>query len=108
MKLNPNDLDKISTLEACQKIDIDHLVRDINKSLKKNFIESEIETLSTKIKLTTTKTRFKGEKYWFVCPSCQKRRGVLYKQNNNIVGCRNCLGLLYSRQKYRALKIKQS
>ena len=51
----------------------------------------------TAISLTTTKCRYGGYRYWFVCPEldCQKKVGVLYK-NGDDFRCRKCLNLDYS------------
>lgn len=98
--INPNDLGEIT--ENCQKIKIDDFVRRVNKRLKKELLKLSIEALGITISLTTSKTRFRGVRYWFLCPLCNKRRGVLYSRNNQIA-CRVCLGLKYKKQRYKEM-----
>jgi len=98
--IKPNDLGEI--IENCQKIKIDDFVREVNKRLKYEFLKLSIKALGTTIKLTTSKTRFGGARYWFLCPLCNKRRGVLYSRSNQIA-CRVCLGLKYKKQRYKGM-----
>ena len=42
----------------------------------------------------STKCRFGGRRYWFECPTCLKRVGVLYKDGDSFE-CRKCLDLDY-------------
>jgi hypothetical protein len=98
--IRPNDLGEI--VENCQKIKIDDFVRQVNKRLKKELLKSSIEALGADLLLTTSKTRFNGARYWFLCPLCNKRRGVLYSRNNQIA-CRVCLGLKYRKQRYKGM-----
>lgn len=98
--LNPNDLGNFLTVEGCRKIDINSLVREVNKDLKRAILEAKIQVFNQKIELTTTKTRFGGERLWFICPKCKKRVGNLY-QNKRKIGCRHCLNVSYINQRYR-------
>ena len=98
--IKPNDLGEI--IENCQKIRIDDFVREVNKRLKKELLKSSIEVLGVTILLTTSKTRFGGIRYWFLCPLCNKRRGVSYSKSSKI-GCRVCLGLKYRKQRYNGM-----
>ena len=104
MEFNPSDLDKNRVLEGFLKLNVDELVREVNKDLKKSILTAQLEVFDQKIKLTTTRTRFDGKKYWFVCPSCSKRVGTLYREMNGAAHCRTCTKTLYSRQKYRIEK----
>ncbi|MBI2996384.1 MAG: hypothetical protein HYY52_06750 [Candidatus Melainabacteria bacterium] len=48
------------------------------------------------IPLTTTKCNYGGKRYWFVCPLCKNRFGVLYKaSHSNYFACRYCHNLTY-------------
>ena len=98
--MNPNNLGEI--VENNQAIRIDDLVKQAKSRLKVEFIRSEIEILGAQIQLTTSKTRFGGKRYWFLCPLCNKRRGVLYLRNSS-VACRVCFGLKYRKQRYRGM-----
>lgn len=102
MKLSPSDLDKNLSLENLKKINIDMLVRKVNKDLKRSLLEAQIETNYGKVGLTTSRTRFNGVKYWFSCPSCAKRAGVLYLSvGDPVMKCRRCIQLLYFKQKFK-------
>ena len=55
----------------------------------------EVEGKSHHIPLAYTATRFGGRRPWFVCPSCQARRRVLYFSGRGFA-CRSCLDLRYT------------
>jgi hypothetical protein len=49
-----------------------------------------------KISLTTTPCNYGGERYWFECPSCGRRVGVLYLAPGEVYFlCRRCNNLTY-------------
>ena len=48
------------------------------------------------IHLTTTAPHYGGLRYWFNCPSCSKRTGVLYCAGLYV--CRHCTGANYQSQ----------
>lgn len=50
------------------------------------------------IDLTTTACRFGGKRYWFVCPMCRKRVGVIYFRSE-YNACRECSYLTYETRK---------
>jgi len=90
--LNPYDLGDFLVAENCFKIKVDDLVRKAQEGLKIRLLEAQIEALGANINLTTSKTKFNGERIWFVCPNCKKRVGTLYKHSTEeIIGCRICL-----------------
>lgn len=106
--LNPSDLGNYSTLEWCRKINVDELVKEINKNLKKVILEAKINALNVEIGLTTTKTRFGGEKFWFICLECGSKRGVLYfSPSGSKLLCRKCLRVYYSKQRYKGMLERQ-
>ncbi len=50
-------------------------------------------------KLAITIPRFGGVRFWYVCPSCGRRRGKLYATYaDRSYRCRACLGLVYRSQ----------
>lgn len=102
--IKPNDLGKYIVAENCQKIEIDDLIRKANREIKQRILQSQIEVMGFELKLSTTRTRFNGERYWFLCPICNSRVGTIYKSPfNNQVGCRSCLGLLYKKQRFKGM-----
>jgi len=103
--IKPYDLGSFNNLvEYSQKIRIDELVAKAKRELKVKLVQSIIEALGTQIKLTTSKTRFNGERFWFVCPMCNKRVGTLYKHPlEKTIGCRICLNLQYGKQRFKGM-----
>ncbi len=101
--IKPNDLGQNKIVEWCQKIRVEDYIRQASKDLKKRLIESELEINNIPIKLGTSKTRFGGERFWFICPICQKRIGNLFQINNQIA-CRTCLKLKYKAQNFSKIR----
>lgn len=96
----PNDLDKIFSLESCRKINVNDFVRQANKTLKQALLSSQLQTLDQTIKLTTTTTRNGGTRFWFACPGCRRKVGVLYENYTTCeLSCRLCQGFIYDKQK---------
>lgn len=95
--ISPNDFGNSNLVEGCQKININNLVRQVNKDLKLSLIKSRLELSGIKVNLLTSKTRFDGERLWFSCPNCLKRMGVLCQDQVGNIGCRECLGLKYAK-----------
>ncbi len=102
--LNPNDLGKKFVVEECQKISIITYLRKVKGKIKETLISSEIEAGGVVIELTTSKTAFNGTRYWFKCPLCGKRAGVLFKHPlADRIGCRICLNLDYRKRRYKGM-----
>jgi len=102
--LNPNDLGKKYLVEECQKIRIEDFLKTYRNKLKELVLNSELEVLGLRIKLTTSKTCYNGIRFWFKCPLCNKRSGVLYEHPlTNKIGCRKCLNLEYRRRRYKGM-----
>jgi len=101
--LKANDYGKILTLESFKKIRIDDLVRQAKGDLKRQYLESVELDSGRRIDLVTSGTRYGGLRYWFACPGCQKRVGVLY-QGPNGLGCRKCMGYRYRGSRYRGMR----
>src|SRR5262249_13398702 len=62
----------------------------------------ERESLAYRVELTTTRPRFGGVRWWFVCPlvvracPCERRVGKLYlPPGGRYFGCRHCYDLTY-------------
>lgn len=102
--INPNDLGKYLVAENYQKININDLVRKANKEIKHRILESRIEVLDLRLKLSTSPTRFSGERYWFLCPGCDRRVGTIYRHPiSSQFGCRICLRVPYKKQRFKGM-----
>ena len=102
--INPYDLGSLQLADTVQKIQIDQLINQATKDLKQRLVEAQIESLGVRVRLTTSKTRFNGERLWFVCPVCSKRSGVLYRHSvKGMIGCRCCLAIKYRKQRYKGM-----
>lgn len=56
------------------------------------------------INLLKTPCNYGGFRYWFECPFCGRRVGVLYLYRARDFSCRNCLGLAYRSQNKNSLE----
>lgn len=102
--MSPNDFGKKILVDQCQKIAMKELLREARLKLKKCLLNSEIEAHGLNVKLKSSKTGFGGIRYWFSCPSCNRRVGILYKHTlSNQLGCRLCLGLDYRKHRYKGM-----
>ena len=101
--LPPHDYGKILTLESCRKTRIDDVVRQATREMKKHYIESIELDNGQKIDLVTSRNGFGGVRYWFVCPECRSRVGVLYSGPNGMK-CRKCVGYRYRGSRYKGMK----
>jgi len=100
MKLiKPYDLGRI--VENTQGVRINDLLNKAKEKYKREFIKSTFSLNGFDIQLTTSKTRFGGNRIWFICPICKDKKGVIYI--DTIVGCRICLCLKYKNQKYKGM-----
>ncbi len=98
--INPYDLGEI--VESMQKVNIDDIVQKAVEAYKIQFIKSTLELNGVEVQLSSTKTRFGGNRQWFVCPRCRERRGVLYLNESNLA-CRLCLNLKYKKQRFKGM-----
>ncbi len=102
--IKPYDLGKNNLVEYSQKINIDDIVRQINKDLKHQMLQSSIEVMGLQLSLLTSSTRFHGKRYWFACPVCNNRTGTIYRHPITLqVGCRSCLGIQYRKQRFKGM-----
>ncbi len=100
--LNPNNLGLL--VEECKRIEISDFLKKSKTELKKALIKSELEIDGLSIELTTSKTNYNGTRFWFKCPLCNLRVGVLFKHPvNNTIGCRRCFGLEYRKRRYKGM-----
>lgn len=102
--IKPNDLGEFNLVEYSQKIKIDDIVRQVNKEVKHQILQSQIEVMGFKLNLSTSHTRFNGKRYWFSCPICNNRVGTIYRHPiSPQVGCRNCLKIQYKKQRFKGM-----
>lgn len=102
--MGSNDFGKNILVEDCQKLKISDFMKVCRESMKKLILESEIQGLGLQIDLTTSKTNFGGTRFWFVCPVCRERVGVLLNHPvTHQLGCRKCLGLNYAKRRYKGM-----
>lgn len=99
--INQHNLGLTLVAENCQRVSVNELVRKATRELKKRLVEAQIEALGVSVRLTTSNTRFNGERLWFKCPICNKRVGTLF--NNEGLGCRKCLKLMYKKQRFKGM-----
>lgn len=99
--MKPNDFGKKYLVEQCQKIEVADYIRKAKKEIKEVLIDHYLEADEYDVRLNTTKTGFGGVRFWFSCPLCNRRAGVLYKHPvSQILGCRKCLNLDYRKHRY--------
>ncbi|MBD3245284.1 MAG: hypothetical protein GF335_04835 [Candidatus Moranbacteria bacterium] len=91
-------------VENCKKIKIDDFARRANLKIKKALIEADLEMYGYRFELTQSATGFNGQRFWFICPLCKKRAGIIYKHPlNREIGCRDCLNLKYRKRRYKGM-----
>lgn len=49
------------------------------------------------IRVTTTPCNYGGSRFWFICPKCRRRVGVLYSDFGHYI-CRKCVNRPYASQ----------
>lgn len=59
--------------------------------------------VDTQVKLLKTKCNYGGTRYWFECPSCYERVGVLYYRGGYFA-CRQCQHLTYVSKKVNGVE----
>ena len=102
--MKSNDLGNKYLVEECQKIRIENFLKSYCNNLKELILASELETLGIRIELTTSKICYNGIRFWFKCPLCEKRVGVLLKHPlTDQIGCRQCLNLEYRKRRYKGM-----
>jgi len=88
-------------IEECNAINVNVLMRKIKSLLREELLKIELEGLGNNIRLTSSKTGKGGVRYWFFCPKCNRRVGVLYRlPGSNSFGCRLCFNLQYTTARY--------
>lgn len=95
--LTPNNYGKFILSENCHKVDVNSLIARYRNEFKKFVLQSELEINSLKVEIITSKTNYGGDRFWFKCPHCRRRIGVIYQNPLDAsVGCRTCIGVKYA------------
>jgi hypothetical protein len=101
--LTSNNLGKF-LVEDCHRIGIKHFIKTYKDKLKSLVLTSQVKAIDEDIKLTTSKTGNGGCRWWFICPICQRRIGVLFQHPyGDLIGCRICLNLEYRKRRYKGM-----
>lgn len=99
-----NDFGNRLLIEDCQKVSVTDLLKDYKQQLKQTMLRSQFEMLNENILITTSRTGNGGLRFWFACPRCRRRIGVLLKHPlQQELGCRKCLGLQYKARRYKGM-----
>jgi hypothetical protein len=102
--MSPNDFGKKILAENCRKIKISEMLREVKRKLKRQLLKYEIEAEGIVVELAESKTGFGGKRFWFTCPLCKRRIGVLYKYPvSQGLGCRRCLKLDYRKHRFKGM-----
>lgn len=102
--IKPFDSGNNLVVDQLTKVSIDGLIKQVKTGLKIQLLNSELEALGIRISLRTSRTRFGGQRFWFACPSCSKRVGVLLLDpHSTTLRCRTCLRLRYKSQRYKGM-----
>jgi hypothetical protein len=77
-------------------------MKSCRPKLKKLALDAEIKGLGVKLELSASKTNYNGIRFWFACPICSRRTGVLFHHPlTRQIGCRTCLNLDYATRQYK-------
>ena len=91
-------------VEDCQKVAVQDLMRGYKAKLKEALARAQFGMLNENVLIMTSKTGRGGLRFWFMCPQCKRRVGVLLRHPaQDVLGCRQCLGLGYRAQRYRGM-----
>lgn len=102
--LNPNSLGRKFIVEQCQRVPLKTFLDTAKNKLKRTLIQADISMAGIPVNLTTSKINNGGIRYWFACPLCNRRSGVLYVHPvTNRLGCRKCLNLRYKKSQYKGM-----
>ena len=91
-------------VEQCSKINVNDVVSEATQKIRPLLMQAVIKCNGFDVELTTSNPHFGGERYWFKCPLCGARVGIIYQHPlTNLVGCRTCLGLDYRSRRYKGM-----
>jgi len=99
-----NNLGRNLLIEDCHKVAVSDVLQKYRVNIKETMLRSQFEMMSVDVHLTTTCTGNKGTRFWFVCPNCERRVGVLLIHPlQGELGCRKCLNLEYKKRRYKGM-----
>lgn len=99
-----NNFGKKFITDQCQKISVSDLIRSAKRQARELVLGDKLEIEGVRLELSETKTGNGGLRYWFTCPQCTKKAGILYKHPiSQSLGCRRCLNLDYRSHRYRGM-----
>ena len=99
-----NNLGRNLLIEDCHRVAVSDVLRKYKANLKETILHSQFEMMSANVRLTTSTTGNKGTRFWFVCPNCERRVGVLLIHPlQGRLGCRQCLNLEYKKCRFRGM-----
>lgn len=100
-----NDFGNLPRLvEECQKVTASSVVSCIKSEFRKSLSKERIKVGGVEVQLLVSRTGNNGQRYWFACPSCNGRVGVLYRESlTNCLACRRCLNLGYRKQRQKGM-----
>lgn len=102
--LTPNDLgDSTMLIEDCVQVSVSELLQEYRKQIKEKILSSAFEVDGVGVKLDVTETHFGGSRYWFVCPTCSRRKGKLLRTPEGAIGCNSCLPVSYQSTRYKGM-----
>ena len=82
------------TVEECERLSIFELRRQ--GALSNSEGDDYLYGNSLEFPLTRTNCYFGGMRWWFICPECHRRVGILYKPRcSSFFFCRHCHDLTY-------------
>ncbi len=101
--LSNNNSGKKLLTDQCEQIKIS----DVFKRVKTGYIRCLKEKMVVNggnISLKKSSVNNGGVRYWFACPLCGVRCGILYKSPlGENIGCRKCLNLDYRSRRYKGM-----
>jgi hypothetical protein len=101
-----NDSTSFST-DECQKISMQHLLREAKKQLLQQLLHIQIESCGIETEVMISSTGNGGKRYWLKCPACLKRKGLLFQHPlTDIIACRQCLGLKYRKRSKNEISVE--
>ncbi len=91
-------------VEDCQKVAVVDVLQKYRANLKETLLRSQFEITGADVQLTTSQTGNKGTRFWFICPNCQRRVGILLTHPlQGKLGCRHCLNLEYKKRRFKGM-----
>ena len=91
--MSPNDFGKKILAEQCQKIRLSNFTGKANHQIKEAVLKSLVGAEGYNIQFTRSKTGFGGTRFWFSCPICGRRAGIISLELVTIGHCKAFLGL---------------